>query len=72
MLAMSIHLKRRKMDKVILAIMYYFVSHILASCAPSSAIYGWRSRTIPWSQLPSKTELILFIMCTFIMHILKS
>jgi hypothetical protein len=33
---MSIHLKRRKMDKVILAIMYYFVSHNLASCAPSS------------------------------------
>ena len=32
----SIHLKRWKVDKVILAIMCYFVSHILASCAASS------------------------------------
>ena len=33
MLEISIHLKRRKVDKAILGIMCYFVLHILASCA---------------------------------------
>jgi hypothetical protein len=72
MLAMSIHFKRRKVDKVILAKMCYFVSHILANFAPSPGNSRAGISYHPWPQLPNKTDLILSILCTFIMHVLKS